>query len=83
MLDSQKVRPGNKEMMCNPLAQAVVLNRSGADLNILLGQCAGHDAGSIATTEAFAVSLAVKDRVLAHNTVVELYRGALLDRASA
>ncbi|HJN86025.1 MAG: DUF1847 domain-containing protein [Dehalococcoidia bacterium] len=83
ILDSQKVRPGNKEMMCNPLAQAVVMNRSGADLNILLGQCAGHDAGTIATTEALAVSLAVKDRVLAHNTVVELYRGALLDRESA
>ena len=59
------------------------MNRSGADLNILLGQCAGHDAGTIATTEALAVSLAVKDRVLAHNTVVELYRGALLDRESA
>ena len=80
LLDSQKVRPGSKEMMCNPLAQAVVLNRTGTDLNILLGQCAGHDAGSIATTEALGVSLAVKDRVLAHNTVVELYQRALRDR---
>jgi len=83
ILDSQKVRPGSNEMMCNPLAQAAVLNRIGPDLNILLGQCAGHDAGTIATTAALSVSLAVKDRVLAHNTVVELYQRALRDHVPA
>ena len=78
--DSQKVRPGSAEMMCNPLAQTEVLNRTGTDLNVLMGQCAGHDAGSIATSASLTVSLVVKDRVLAHNTSADLYRWALAKR---
>jgi uncharacterized metal-binding protein len=73
ILDSQKVRPGNPEMMCNPLAQAKVLNDHGTDLNVVMGQCTGHDTASIALSGPLTVSLVVKDRVLAHNTVAELY----------
>ena len=31
------------EAMCNPVAQAEVLNEAGAEFNILLGLCVGHD----------------------------------------
>ena len=72
--DSQKVRPGQPEMMCNPLAQAELLNREGVELALVLGQCAGHDSATIGHLKAPAVCLVVKDRVLAHNTVAALYR---------
>jgi uncharacterized metal-binding protein len=73
VLDSQKVRPGNLEMMCNPIAQATLLNRSRTDLNILMGQCVGHDSLTIKHLEAPTVYLVVKDRVLGHNPVGAIY----------
>ncbi len=71
--DSEKVRPGKPEMICNPLAQAELLNRSHTGLNILMGQCVGHDSLSMKHSEAPVVCLIAKDRVLAHNTVAALY----------
>ena len=73
LADSQKVRPGQPEMICNPLAQADILNRVGTHLNALLGQCVGHDTATMAALKAPTVSLVVKDRVLAHNTVAALW----------
>lgn len=72
--DSQKVRPGQAEMICNPLAQAELLNREGVELALILGQCVGHDSATIGRLDAPAVCLVVKDRVLAHNTVAALYQ---------
>jgi uncharacterized metal-binding protein len=71
--DSEKVRPGKPEMICNPLAQAELLNRSHTGLNILMGQCVGHDSLSMKHSDAPVVYLIAKDRVLAHNTVAALY----------
>jgi uncharacterized metal-binding protein len=71
--DSEKVRPGRPEMICNPLAQVELLNRSHTGLNILMGQCVGHDSLSMKYSEAPIVCLIAKDRVLAHNTVAALY----------
>lgn len=78
--DSEKVRPGRPEMMCNPLAQAELLNTSHTGLNILMGQCVGHDSLSMKHLKAPVVCLVAKDRVLAHNTVAALYesRGYLM-----
>ena len=73
VLDSEKVRPGKPEMMCNPIAQVEVLNRSRTELNILMGQCVGHDGLSMRHSNAPVVCLVAKDRVLAHNTVAALY----------
>jgi uncharacterized metal-binding protein len=73
--DHQKVRPGEPEMICNPLAQAEILNCTRTDLNALLGQCVGHDAATISALKAPTVSLVVKDRVLAHNTIAALWSG--------
>jgi uncharacterized metal-binding protein len=72
--DSQKVRPGRPEMICNPLAQAELLNREAVELALILGQCVGHDSATIDRLDAPAVCLVVKDRVLAHNTVAALYQ---------
>jgi uncharacterized metal-binding protein len=70
--DSQQVRPGRPEMICNPLAQAELLNREGVEFALVLGQCVGHDAATLRHLRAPAACLVAKDRVLAHNTVAAL-----------
>jgi uncharacterized metal-binding protein len=72
--ESQKVRPGQTEMICNPLAQAEVLNRADVQLALILGQCVGHDSATLAQLAVPAVCIVAKDRVLAHNTVAALYQ---------
>lgn len=71
--DEEKVRPGQFEAMCNPIAQAKILNETGTDLNVLLGLCVGHDTLFIKYSLAPVTVLAVKDRVLAHNPLGALY----------
>jgi uncharacterized metal-binding protein len=71
--DHQKVRPGQPEMTCNPIAQAELLNRESVQFVLVLGQCVGHDAATFAHLEAPTIALVVKDRVLAHNTVAAVY----------
>jgi uncharacterized metal-binding protein len=71
--DSQKVTPGRPEMICNPVTQAELLNREEAQFVMVLGQCVGHDAATLAHLEKPAICLVAKDRVLAHNTVAALY----------
>ncbi len=67
--DEEKVRPGNFEAMCNPIAQAELLNRAGCELNVIMGLCVGHDSLFIRQSKALVTTLVVKDRVLAHNPV--------------
>ncbi len=68
------VDPGVKaETMCNPVMQALVANHSGAELNILLGLCVGHDSLFIHHAEAPVTVLAVKDRLLGHNPLAAIY----------
>jgi uncharacterized metal-binding protein len=71
--DSQKVRPGQPEMICNPLAQGALLNGENVQLAVILGQCVGHDSATIGQLNAPTACLVAKDRVLAHNTVAALY----------
>ncbi len=65
--DSEKIRPGGHESMCNPVSQAVLLNEAGCELNIVLGLCVGHDSLFFRHSEGLATTLVAKDRVLAHN----------------
>jgi uncharacterized metal-binding protein len=67
--DAQKIRPGAHESMCNPIAQAELLNRTGCELNIVLGLCVGHDSLFFRHSKALATTLVAKDRVLAHNPI--------------
>lgn len=68
-----KLREGTKEAMCNPIGQAIILNRKKTDLNIILGLCIGHDILFTQQSQAPVTTLVVKDRVLAHNPVGALY----------
>ncbi len=62
-----------RESTCNPAGQAAVLERAGTDLNVVLGLCVGHDAQFYRSSAAPAVTLAAKDRVLAHNPLGAIY----------
>jgi len=63
------------EAMCNPIGQAFVLNNESCDLNIILGLCIGHDVLFTEHSKAPVTTLAVKDRVLAHNPLGAIYSG--------
>jgi uncharacterized metal-binding protein len=71
--DEKIAGPGNWETMCNPVVQAMIINRTGVDLAIMLGLCIGHDTLFIKYCEAPLTVLAVKDRLLAHNPLAALY----------
>lgn len=71
--DEEKINPGTYEGACNPAAQAMVLEREGSQLNILLGLCVGHDTIFFATTRVLTTVLAAKDRVTGHCPMQPLY----------
>lgn len=71
--DEEKVRPGALEPMCNPIAQAALLNESKTQLNILFGLCVGHDSLFIKHCHGWVTVLVAKDRVLAHNPIGAIY----------
>jgi uncharacterized metal-binding protein len=71
--DDQKIRVGAFEPMCNPVAQAMVLNEAGTDFNIVMGLCVGHDSLFLKYAEAPCTVLAVKDRLLGHNPLAAIY----------
>jgi uncharacterized metal-binding protein len=71
--DDEKLRPGDFEAMCNPVAQAMLLDSAGCELNILVGLCVGHDALFAKASKAPVTTLIAKDRVLGHNPVAALY----------
>jgi len=67
------VELGQWETMCNPVAQAMIINDSGVDMAIMLGLCLGHDTIFIKYCNVPLTVLAVKDRVFAHNPLAALY----------
>jgi uncharacterized metal-binding protein len=71
--DEQKIRIGQFESMCNPIAQAEILNNAETDFNIALGLCVGHDALFFKYVKALTTVIAVKDRVTGHNPLAPLY----------
>ena len=71
--EEEKIRIGEFESMCSPIAQAMILNEEKADFNILVGLCVGHDSLFLKYSKAYCTVLVAKDRVLAHNPVGVLY----------
>jgi uncharacterized metal-binding protein len=65
--------PEEWETMCNPIVQAMIINRSKVDMAIMLGLCIGHDTLFIRYCDVPLTVLAVKDRVLGHNPLAALY----------
>ncbi len=68
-----KIRPGQFEPMCNPIAQALLLNEQKTQFNIVLGLCVGHDSMFYKYSDALVTTLVAKDRVLGHNPVAAVY----------
>ena len=71
--DEHKVQPGRFEPMCNPIAQAMLLNGQHTQFNIAMGLCVGHDSMFYKYSDALVTTLIAKDRVLAHNPAGALY----------
>jgi uncharacterized metal-binding protein len=71
--EEEKIRIGEFESMCSPIAQAAILNEEKTDFNILLGLCVGHDSLFLKYSKAYCTVLVAKDRVLAHNPCAALY----------
>lgn len=69
----EKVKPDGFEAMCNPIAQAELLNREETEFNIAIGLCVGHDSLFYKYSRAMVTTLVAKDRVLAHNPAGALY----------
>jgi uncharacterized metal-binding protein len=65
--------PEKWESMCNPIAQAIIINHADVNFAIMLGLCIGHDTLFIKYCDVPLTVLAVKDRVLAHNPLAALY----------
>jgi len=63
----------NFESMCNPIAQAEILNSEKVDLAVMLGLCIGHDTLFIQYCRVPVTVIAVKDRVTGHNPLAALY----------
>ena len=74
--DEEKVRPGRHESMCNPIAQAEIMNKEGSEFNILLGLCVGHDSLFLKYAKALTTVFVVKDRLLGHNPAAALYQSS-------
>jgi len=72
LTDRDKVHPGSPESMCNPVGQALLLERAGTGLNVALGLCVGHDSLFFRFSKAPATVLAAKDRLLGHNPLAAL-----------
>jgi len=70
--DSEKVRPGGFEALCNPVAQAQLLNAHGCEFNIVMGLCIGHDSLFFKHAKGLTTVLVAKDRVLGHNPIAAL-----------
>ena len=70
-----KIHGDGFEATCNPVGQALLLEEEGTDLNVILGLCLGHDVLFTKHSKAPVTTLAVKDRVLAHNPLGVIYSG--------
>ena len=68
-----RVRPGTYEVMCNPIAQAELLNRVETQFNICLGLCVGHDSLFYRYSQAPVTTLVAKDRATGNNPVAAIY----------
>lgn len=72
--EEEKIRP-RYESMCNPVAQALILNEAETEFNLMLGLCVGHDSMFFKYAQAPTTVIAVKDRLLGHNPLAALYSG--------
>ncbi|MFW6055854.1 MAG: DUF1847 domain-containing protein [Chloroflexota bacterium] len=74
LTEEQKIAgPDTWETMCNPIAQAKLLNHANSEFNIVVGLCVGHDSLFFKYADAPTTVLIAKDRVFGHNPAAGLY----------
>jgi uncharacterized metal-binding protein len=73
--EEDKVRPMTFETICNNIAQALIFNEIGTDLNLIVGLCLGHDIAFTRHSKAPVTTLVVKDRRTGHAPAVPMYEG--------
>ncbi|HZK02498.1 MAG TPA: DUF1847 domain-containing protein [Anaerovoracaceae bacterium] len=61
------------EGICNPIGQAMALEKAECDLAIVMGLCVGHDTLFIKHCNLPVTYLVTKDRVTGHNPVAAIY----------
>ena len=71
--EDEKVRMLTYESICNNIAQALIFNEIGTDLNVILGLCMGHDITFTMHSKAPVTTLIVKDRRTGNNPAAALY----------
>ncbi len=71
--DFPSLSGNGSEAACNPAGQALALEKAGTHLNLIMGLCLGHDIIFTRQSHAPVTTIAVKDRVLAHNPMGALY----------
>jgi uncharacterized metal-binding protein len=67
-----KAHPDRFAAICNPIAQARLLNQRQVDLVAQIGLCIGHDLLLQQECEAPVTTLVVKDRVFDHHPILAL-----------
>ena len=72
--DWEKVNPGEFEAMCNPIAQAEILNSYNTDFNLVMCLCVGHDSLFLKNANAPCTVIAAKDRLYGHAPLNALYQ---------
>lgn len=72
LAEEDKIYPEGCQPQCNPVGQALIMNKCGTDLNVLLGLCVGDDALFIKHSSAPVTVLAVKDRIHFHNPLAAI-----------
>lgn len=61
------------KIMCNPILQALLLNETKTELNLIVGLCVGHDSLFMKHSDALCTTVVTKDRILGHNPAAALY----------
>lgn len=74
LIGLQKAHPDRFAAICNPVAQAKLLNESKVDLVAQMGLCLGHDLVLQEESQAPVTTLVVKDRALDHSPIRALRR---------
>jgi len=67
-----KAHPERFASICNPIAQARLLNEAGVQLAVNMGLCIGHDILLQEHCDAPVTTLVVKDRALDHHPIEAL-----------
>ncbi|MFX1323319.1 MAG: DUF1847 domain-containing protein [Promethearchaeota archaeon] len=58
---------------CNPVSQALLLNKAKTELNLIIGLCVGHDVTFTYLSDAPVTTFIAKDRSNPHNPAAVLY----------